>query len=319
VLGWSADTKRHSCYDHKFIIGNREPQSNYTNAFLLLRLILFLKMKSLSSLLIFVAFLERGGAFSPSSPLSTSTTVKKISRSSCLPNQNQGWNGSSTSLCRSLWGRKPSSSISLNQSDKGVDSGRDASDTKSISEVIDAVQSNLVDGELGSRGEGYFVLQIALILCILFGTVPVVGSVLNLVLGPGFVLLGGSVLSIGVVELGTNLTPWPSPPKNGSLVTDGLVFNEIRHPIYAGLIYLMFGISMWSGSAMRVLLCGVLWYLLDFKSDLEEDELVDKFGIDYIEYRERVKGKFVPSKLTEGIESTANKIGQSNEPAINDK
>ncbi len=262
-------------------------------------------MKSLLVLLTLVAFSKWGDAFFvPSSPLPTyDYSAKQIGAYGAPP---------VSISSRSLFSKKSQCPILFSQSsEQGADTSRNALDKKSVSEVFSALQSNLEDGEVGTRGEIYFILQIALILCILFGTVPFVGNILSFVLGPGFVLLGGSVLTIGVVELGTNLTPWPSPPKDGSLVTDGLVFNEIRHPIYAGLIYLMFGLSMVTGSAMRVLLCVLLWYLLDFKSDLEESELVQKFGSGYIEYRDRVQGKFIPSRLTQGIQNTATKIGQN--------
>ena len=199
------------------------------------------------------------------------------------------------------------------ESKGGIESNVGSSEPESLSEIFTALQANIEDGEVGSRGEIYFILQILLVFCILTGTIPVVGDLVELALGPGLILLGGSVATIGVVELGTNLTPWPSPPKSGSLITSGLVFNEIRHPIYAGLIIFMFGLSMWSGSAMRVLLCIVLWYLLDFKSELEEEELIRKFGVDYINYRERVQGKFLPYRLTEGIENAATMMGRNDE------
>jgi protein-S-isoprenylcysteine O-methyltransferase Ste14 len=211
------------------------------------------------------------------------------------------------------------STILLRESEKGLDPGPgSSSDKKSISEVFAALQANISSGELGSRGEIYFILQMALVLCILFGNVPVIGNALFVILGPGSVLVGGTVVTLGVIDLGTNLTPWPKPPKEGSLVTEGLVFNEIRHPIYSGLLFLMFGLSMWSGSAMRVLLCVVLRYLLDFKSDLEEDELIKTFGSDYITYRERVQGKFIPYRLTQGIHNAATMIGGNDEMEVQD-
>mmetsp|Transcript_3723 Transcript_3723/g.4886 ORF Transcript_3723/g.4886 Transcript_3723/m.4886 type:complete len:291 (-) Transcript_3723:1940-2812(-) len=211
--------------------------------------------------------------------------------------------------------RMSSTATSLHMSEQTKDQ-TDPSKEMSNAQLFNAVRSNLTDGELGSRGEIYFVLQAVLVLCILFGDVPVIGDTLKIILGPGLVLLGGSVAALGVVELGANLSPFPKPPKNSALVTDGLVFSEIRHPIYAGLIYLMVGISMWSGSAMRILLCVGLWYLLDIKSDFEEEELIKKFGSDYIEYRNKVKGKLVPTKFTDVIENAANSFVKKEEKEI---
>lgn len=181
----------------------------------------------------------------------------------------------------------------------------------SLSETFYAVKNNVFDGEVGSRGEVYFVLQLALVLCILFGTVPFFGNLIELLFGPGLVLVGGSIATIGALELGTNLTPWPNPPKDGTLITEGMLFDEIRHPIYAGLLALMFGLSFWSGSAMRVLLSVALFYLLDFKSELEEEELIKKFGMDYIYYRDRVSGKFVPHRLSKFFDDMITTIMQT--------
>jgi protein-S-isoprenylcysteine O-methyltransferase Ste14 len=166
-----------------------------------------------------------------------------------------------------------------------------------------SIMDNLQDGEVGSRGEVYFAAQIILVLCILFGTVPLVGDFITFLFGPGLVLVGGTVATLGVQELGSNLTPWPSPPENGELVTNGRIFNESRHPIYAGLLCLMLGLSVWSGSSMRVLLCAALWYLLDTKSDIEEAELIEKFGSEYLVYKEKVTNKFIPQTLTAKIEN----------------
>lgn len=213
---------------------------------------------------------------------------------------------------------KPSptaTATALFQSEQKLSTDSNSSAKTSISDTFAAIKANIENGEFGKRGEIYFVLQLVLVCCILFDTIPIFGEMVEFILGPGFVLIGGSVATVGVVELGVNLTPWPSPPKDGSLVTDGLVFNQIRHPIYAGLIFLMFGLSMWSGSAMRVLLCAILWYFLDFKSELEEDELIRKFGTEYINYKERVTGKFVPSKLTDGIEKATNIMARKDDTA----
>jgi len=123
---------------------------------------------------------------------------------------------------------------------------------------------------------------------------------LSFLFGPVLLLLGGGVCLLGVGELGSALSPWPVPaPSTGpkGLVTDGLVFQEIRHPIYAGLLCIMFGLSVWTGSAMRLVLTLGLYLLLDIKSEFEEEELCKKFGQEYVQYRADVKGKFVPERV----------------------
>lgn len=238
-------------------------------------------------------------------PLKTSTLLyqsEKAEESTSNSSSSTGGTNTNSKSITDLVSMFQSETEDLGQINKGKSSSTTTT-TTSISDIASAITDNLKDGELGSRGEVYFVLQLVLVFCILFGTVPIIGDAISFIFGPGLILLGGSVAAIGAVELGTNLTPWPSPPKDGSLVTDGLVFSELRHPIYAGLLFLMFGLSMWSGSAMRVLLSAALWALLDFKSDLEEKELVEKFGTDYVIYREKVQGKFIPQRLTDAIEN----------------
>jgi len=107
------------------------------------------------------------------------------------------------------------------------------------------------------------------------------------------------VAGLGVKDLGSNLSPFPKVPSNTDLVTDG-IFEEMRHPIYAGLMYFCLGISIWSVSAMTTLLAGFLWYLLDKKSDYEEKTLLDRFP-SYKGYKLDVKGKFFPERLMEAM------------------
>jgi protein-S-isoprenylcysteine O-methyltransferase Ste14 len=110
---------------------------------------------------------------------------------------------------------------------------------------------------------------------------------------------GCAVIVLGLKELGTNLSPWPAATEDSSLVKEG-IYGELRHPIYAGLLYLCLGVSIWSGSAMRVLLTGALWYLLEKKCNFEEKMLVEKFD-EYEDYQLDVGGKFVPERLVEAM------------------
>lgn len=165
------------------------------------------------------------------------------------------------------------------------------------------IRDNLTSGNVGSRGEVYFVAQVALILCVLYGTIPMLGDLLTFVLGPCTLLLGIVTAVLGLKDLGaSNLSPWPKVPEteNASLITNG-IYGEVRHPIYAGLLATCLGFSVWTGSAMRVVLTFMLYYLLDLKSDFEEKSLSDKFGNSYVQYQYEVRGKFVPHQLEDVI------------------
>jgi protein-S-isoprenylcysteine O-methyltransferase Ste14 len=174
--------------------------------------------------------------------------------------------------------------------------GSESQQSNDISSKIDRWKDNILSGEFGGRGEQYFIAQVSIILCIFYGNVPLLGDLLEFLLGPCLTLIGTVIAVLGVKDLGQNLSPWPSAPENSSLVTNG-IYSQFRHPIYTGLLTFCIGISVWSGSAMRVLLTVALWLLLEKKSTFEEESLVVKFGKEYELYKEQVPGKIVPTKL----------------------
>jgi protein-S-isoprenylcysteine O-methyltransferase Ste14 len=154
---------------------------------------------------------------------------------------------------------------------------------------IGTVFSNLSSGEVGTRGEVYFAAQASLVLCILIGGVPVIGAPLQGILGPGL-LLGGLVLAVlSLVDLGSDsLSPFPAPPQTATLKTSG-IYAEMRHPMYTGLLTIMLGLSLWTNSADRLLLTALLLYLVEVKSEKEEEFLLEQFPTDYALYQVRTR------------------------------
>jgi len=172
-----------------------------------------------------------------------------------------------------------------------------------ISSAIQNTISTSPGSEFGSRGEIYVALQAGFVLAILYGNVPFIGKIFSFLLGPALFLIGLAICLLGVSELGSSLSPWPVTSNSGDgLVKDGLVFKEVRHPIYAGLLCVMAGLSIWTGSAMRLILTLGLYILLDIKSDYEEEGLLAKFGQEYIKYRKDVPGKFVPERIVKTLD-----------------
>ncbi len=96
---------------------------------------------------------------------------------------------------------------------------------------------------------------------------------------------------LALIQLNTNLSPFPTPVANGELVTTG-VFAFARHPIYASLLMAAFGYGLYLGSGYRLLIGLALLVLFYFKSSYEERLLSARYP-DYAEYRKRV-GRFFP-------------------------
>ena len=106
---------------------------------------------------------------------------------------------------------------------------------------------------------------------------------------PGFLICIFAIVFglLALVQLGTNLTPWPSPKNGSSLVTEG-TYSWARHPIYASLIWFAFGLSLGYMSPWRFGITLLLILLFIKKSTFEESMLRERFK-DYAGYAKRVK------------------------------
>src|SRR5260221_4253332 len=60
------------------------------------------------------------------------------------------------------------------------------------------------------------------------------------ILGPILVIAGLVVLGLGSLNLGPNMTVFPRPRENGTLVQTG-VYGLVRHPIFTGLLLTTLG------------------------------------------------------------------------------
>ena len=150
--------------------------------------------------------------------------------------------------------------------------------------------------DLGPRGEGWFVVQVALL-----AGVALAGGVGPAWLGParaGGLVVGtcliaaGGVLALrGVVDLRENLTVYPKPLTGARLVDTG-AYRFVRHPIYGGLILGAFGWGFVTASWLALLGAAGLAIFFRLKSAREEHWLADQFA-GYPEYRARTR-RFVP-------------------------
>ncbi|WP_291042642.1 isoprenylcysteine carboxylmethyltransferase family protein [Dyadobacter sp. 50-39] len=95
-------------------------------------------------------------------------------------------------------------------------------------------------------------------------------------------LAGLIVILISVYQIRRSLTPFPSPVKNGQLITSGL-YRYIRHPIYSGIILAAAGYGLHTADTIKVIIALFLWLLFYFKSKYEERMLM-AFYDDYSRY-----------------------------------
>lgn len=68
----------------------------------------------------------------------------------------------------------------------------------------------------------------------------------------------------------------------------------MRHPLYAGLIWLGFGLSAVTYSETRFVLSCLLFLVLNYKAGKEEDAMLEKHGDDYANYMKQLH-RFVPT------------------------
>lgn len=111
----------------------------------------------------------------------------------------------------------------------------------------------------------------------------------------GLILLGGAFTVIHMAkslfeEAETNVIP--NMPTT-SIVTTG-VYKYTRNPMYVGFLLGFAGLAMVADAPLMLLLTVSLFFVLDRKViEPEEEYLADKFGEDYLSYKESVQ-RWIP-------------------------
>ena len=148
------------------------------------------------------------------------------------------------------------------------------------------------------RGGNWVAAQLALMALVLVAAFLPPGwgdlSIFFAALGAPIALVGLLVVVWSWRTLDRAATPFPRPKPGGRLVESG-PYDLVRHPIYAGAILFFFGFALATSPAAFVPFA-LLVLLFRNKAALEEDWLEEKYA-DYAEYRQRVKGAFVPRSL----------------------
>jgi protein-S-isoprenylcysteine O-methyltransferase Ste14 len=103
--------------------------------------------------------------------------------------------------------------------------------------------------------------------------------------------LGGLLFLLGAGQLGRNLTPFPMPKSDSTLIRDG-VYGYVRHPIYGGGVLGVLGWALLNGRWAGLLAAMLVGIFFDIKATHEERWLTTRFP-EYGAYRHQVH-KLVP-------------------------
>lgn len=103
--------------------------------------------------------------------------------------------------------------------------------------------------------------------------------------------VGVGIIFISMFHLQDNLSPFPTPKDNSSLITSG-IFAFIRHPIYLGILMTTFFLSLYLQSGYKLIISLFLLILFYSKSIYEEKKLTQKFP-EYQDYKKHT-GRFWP-------------------------
>jgi protein-S-isoprenylcysteine O-methyltransferase Ste14 len=150
--------------------------------------------------------------------------------------------------------------------------------------------------DLGPHGEGWFAAQIVLGAAALAAgrAGPEWGGTARtatLLAGVAVMAAGGLLALRGLLDLGTNLTPFPKPLERAQLVDCG-VYGLARHPIYGGLITGAVGWGLATASVAALLAAAAFALFFYLKSRREERWLAERYE-GYAAYRARTR-RFVP-------------------------
>ena len=110
-------------------------------------------------------------------------------------------------------------------------------------------------------------------------------------LGACFLLVAALCGLFGASALGRNLTPFPRPSPNSTVVQHG-IYGVIRHPLYIAVFCGSIGWALVWGSAPALALAVTLGPFFDAKARREERWLREQFP-EYAGYERRVR-RFIP-------------------------
>jgi protein-S-isoprenylcysteine O-methyltransferase Ste14 len=147
----------------------------------------------------------------------------------------------------------------------------------------------------GQRGQGYVVIQIALIALVLLGPRtwpglsewPATVARIAWPAGIALLVLGVGLIVSGIVALGRNLAAVPRP-KPGAILVERGPYRIVRHPMYTGAILIAFGWALAVAGTLSLAYAGMVVGFLAIKTAREERWLRQELT-GYAAYERRVR------------------------------
>ncbi|GAA0718595.1 hypothetical protein GCM10009430_16940 [Aquimarina litoralis] len=143
----------------------------------------------------------------------------------------------------------------------------------------------------------YVIIQGILFVCYLLNPKVINFDCASLLYMLGLLLLGiGMVIIVyALFQLRESLSPFPSPRADAKFIQTGL-YKFIRHPIYTGILCVVFGYAVFTCSSFKVIISFSIYILFHFKAKYEEKKLTIFFS-EYADYQ-KTTGRFLPKIST---------------------
>jgi len=87
----------------------------------------------------------------------------------------------------------------------------------------------------------------------------------------------------------------PLGKESSNLITSG-IFRIIRHPVYSGWVIIFLGAALISDSLISLILCPIIYIILEFHTLIEEKLiLIPKYGDEYEKFKDRTPYRIIPT------------------------
>ena len=111
------------------------------------------------------------------------------------------------------------------------------------------------------------------------------------VIGAVLILLGGLIGFAGLIEFARHKTTvHPLRPHKASKIVDTGIYRRSRNPMYLALLICLTGWGLILGNPLNLFLIILFTLYIDrFQIEPEEQAMIERFGDDFLEYRENVR------------------------------